>query len=371
MTESATARAAICLNMIVRNESAIIERCLAAAAAHIDCYVICDTGSIDDTVEKIRTFFAARNIPGVIAQTAFHNFEQARNYALDAARDSVLEFDYLLLCDADMELVVERPRFREELAGVPCLVTQRSVVSDFHYQNLRLVPRSSPARYRGVTHEFLDVSPADRVDFDGIWFRDHAAGANRVNKFDRDIALLTQGLEAEPDNERYVFYLANSYFDAGQPAEAVAWYEKRAQMGGWSEEIFYSSYRVGQCLQRLDRVTEMIAQYLQTYQRFPHRAEPLHALAQFYQRRSENHLAFLMADAGTRIPRPPDGALFVEAEVYTWRLTDIVAVSLYWMGRPGEAATLNRRLLEIVPEDARGRILSNLEFCETALHRGG
>ena len=31
---------AICLNMIVRNESAIIERCLAAAAGYIDCYVI-------------------------------------------------------------------------------------------------------------------------------------------------------------------------------------------------------------------------------------------------------------------------------------------------------------------------------------------
>ena len=41
------------------------------------------------------------------------------------------------------------------------------------------------------------------------------------------------------------------------------------------------------------------------------------------------------------------------------------------MGRPGEAAVLNRRLLEIVPEDTRGRILANLEFCETALNRGG
>ena len=366
-----TARPAICLNLIVRNESAIIERCLRAAAAHIDCYVICDTGSTDDTVEKIRAFFAARNIPGVMTQTTFHNFEQARNFALDAARDSELEFDYLLLCDADMELVVERLRFREELTGVPYLVTQRSVVGDFRYQNLRLVPRRSPARYRGVTHEYLDVTPAASVSFDGIWFRDHEAGANRTDKFDRDIALLAQGLQAEPDNERYVFYLANTYFDVEKPAEALAWYEKRTQMGGWSEEIFFSSYRMGGCLERLDRECEMVAQYLRTYEWFPHRAEPLHALAQFYQRRSENHLAFLFADAGGRIPPPPVGALFVETEVYTWMLTDIVAVSLYWMGRPAEAATLNRRLLEIVPEDSRSRIQTNLEFCETALRQGG
>ncbi|CAN1568330.1 hypothetical protein MCEMAEM6B_03056 [Mycobacteriaceae bacterium] len=55
--------------------------------------------------------------------------------------------------------------------------------------------------------------------------------------------------------------------------------------------------------------------------------------------------------------------------MYDWRLTDIVAVSLYWMGHPVEAATLNRRLLEIVPEDTRSRIQTNLEFCETALRR--
>ena len=71
--------ARICLNMIVKNEAAIIDRCLAAAAPHIDCYVICDTGSTDDTVERIRRFFDARGIPGEIPTTTFRNFEQARN----------------------------------------------------------------------------------------------------------------------------------------------------------------------------------------------------------------------------------------------------------------------------------------------------
>jgi tetratricopeptide (TPR) repeat protein len=355
--------------MIVKNESAIIDKCLAAATPHIDCYVICDTGSTDDTIDTIRTFFAAHNIPGVITQTTFHNFEQARNEALDAARDSDMEFDYLLLCDADMELVVERPQFREELVGQPYLVSQRNAIDDFRYQNLRLIPRERPARYRGVTHEYLDVTPAQGVSFDGIWFRDHAAGANRPNKFTRDIALLEQGLEAEPENERYVFYLANSYFDSGEPARAMTYYDKRMQMGGWSEELFYSSYRIGQCHGRLGRDGEMIARYLHTYQMFPHRAEPLHALAAYYQRQSHHQVAFLFADAGSRIPLP-EGALFVETEVYTWRLTDIIAVALYWIGRHAEAAALTRELLAVVPEHSRARIEANLEFCDTALLEG-
>ena len=69
--------ARLCLNMIVKNEAAIIERCLAALAPYIDCYVICDTGSTDDTVERIRGFLDQHGIPGVIARTTFRDFEQA------------------------------------------------------------------------------------------------------------------------------------------------------------------------------------------------------------------------------------------------------------------------------------------------------
>ena len=46
----------LCLNMIVKNESAIIERLLETVAPIIDTYCICDTGSTDDTKEKIENF---------------------------------------------------------------------------------------------------------------------------------------------------------------------------------------------------------------------------------------------------------------------------------------------------------------------------
>jgi glycosyltransferase involved in cell wall biosynthesis len=350
----------VCLNMIVKNESAIIERCLAAAAPHIDCYVICDTGSSDDTIERIGKFFDARGIPGAIPQTTFENFGQARNFALDAARDSEFVFDYILFCDADMELVVERPGYRSELNETPYSVNQRSL--GLVYRNLRLVPRDFPARYRGVTHEYCDTGIMPPL-FDGIWFRDHAAGANRPNKSVRDIELLRAGLKSEPDNERYVFYLANSYYDLGLFVDAMEWYRKRTQMGGWSEEIFYSSYRVGLCLQAEGDEAGMIMQLLATYEKFPHRAEPLHALALHYQRKAEYQLTYMLAQAGCGIPTPRSG-LFVEHEVYEWRLTDSLAVAMYWTGRHAEGAKLNRRLVDIVPEDQRARILANLEFCE-------
>src|ERR1700758_1066546 len=105
----------LCLNMIVKNEMANLERCLASVADHIDCWVIGDTGSTDGTQDFIHRFFADRGIPGELHSFPFRNFEQARNAALDCACASPLAFDYLLFDDADMELVVEDRSFRERL----------------------------------------------------------------------------------------------------------------------------------------------------------------------------------------------------------------------------------------------------------------
>ena len=53
----------LCLNLIVRDEADIIERCLASVAPQISCWVVLDTGSTDDTPMLIEQFFAASGIP--------------------------------------------------------------------------------------------------------------------------------------------------------------------------------------------------------------------------------------------------------------------------------------------------------------------
>src|SRR5215204_3703163 len=90
----ATSVKSLCLNMIVKNEMANLERCLSAVADHIACWVIGDTGSTDGTQDFIISFFAARGLPGELHSFPFENFAQARNVALSHADVSLLAYHY-------------------------------------------------------------------------------------------------------------------------------------------------------------------------------------------------------------------------------------------------------------------------------------
>ena len=59
--------------------------------------------------------------------------------------------------------------------------------------------RNAGARYRGVTHEYLEVPGGGSEQLFGIWYNDYASGSNRVDKFERDIRLLEEALKGEPD----------------------------------------------------------------------------------------------------------------------------------------------------------------------------
>jgi tetratricopeptide (TPR) repeat protein len=359
--------ARVCLNMIVKDEAAIIERCLAAVAAHIDCWVILDTGSSDATPEIIESFFAERGVPGRLVRGRFENFEQARNDALDAARGSDLEFDWILLADADMELQVEDPTWRNRLVGPACLLLQRS--GTFAYRNLRLLRRDHPARYVGVTHEYLDLGAAP-VSLNGVWFLDHAQGSSRTVKFARDIDLLTKALEAEPENARYVFYLAQSYRDSGEPAQAIECYRRRAAMGGWAEEVWYALFQIGVLGERLGAGdSHIVPAYLAAWQFRPSRAEPLVALAAYHRKTGDrHHLADLFARQALAIPLTSD-MLFVEESAYGWAALDEAAVAAYWVGDHARSAALSQKLLsrQDVPAEHRDRIVANLGHARAAV----
>lgn len=354
--------------MIVKDESAIIERCLVAAMPWIDAYAVHDTGSTDGTPELVASLMRAHGVPGEVTYGPFVNFAQARNDSLRAARAGAgRDTDYLLLCDADMELVVDDPDFRSGLDAPAYSLDQVGV--GLRYGNIRLIRSGDDTEYRGVTHEALVIPGGWATRVPGAWYRDHADGASREVKFERDLALLREALEDEPDDPRYQFYLAQTLRDMGRTDEALEAYAARARLAGWDQEVWYALHQVAVLGRaRGNTLDEVAAAFMAAYEARPSRAETLVELAGLLRESGRHALAHVFATRAVELPMTDDG-LFVSPECYGWRARDELAVSSFWVGRYAESAALNAALLadpELPPEHLP-RLERNLGFAREHL----
>ena len=137
----------------------------------------------------------------------------------------------------------------------------------------------------------------------------------------------------EPDNHRYFFYLAQSYFDGGDFAKAKEWYEKRAEKGGWEEEQWYSVMRVAMCMTNLgEKWQDTQDVFLQAYNLRHTRVEPLFNLARIHRLNGNPKLGYLFAKMGCQIPLPPNDVLFVAKDIYAWQIFDELASTAWYVG---------------------------------------
>ena len=314
----------VCLNMIVKNESKIITRLFDSVINIIDCYCICDTGSTDNTVELIKTYFENKNIPGTVVIEPFKNFAHNRNFALKSAAGMS---DYILLMDADM--ILEIKNFKKENLQMfdSCYILQGN--NDFYYQNMRIVKNNGLFSYVGVTHEYISTPSNNKllhITKDQLFIADYGDGGCKNDKFERDIKLLSEGIINEPNNsDRYHFYLANSYYDNGNFEKAIETYEKRIKIGGWDQEIWYSYYRIGLCYKKMGKIADAIFTWMNAYDFLPSRTENLYEIINHYRHISKSKLAeffYNMAkdslNKNKNVNR--DSYLFLHNDIYTYKL---------------------------------------------------
>jgi glycosyltransferase involved in cell wall biosynthesis len=354
--------------MIVKNEAAVIERCLRSVRPFIDCWSIVDTGSTDGTQRLVATNL--RDLPGQLHERPWKDFGHNRSEALALARQWA---DYCFVIDADETFEVPAGFALPALSADGYYTQHRGSASTVTFDRLQLLKSDAAWRYEGVLHEVAVCDGAHRTaSLVGPLCLGHFDGArNQVDvkeKYARDAAVLEQALEREPANARYVYYLARSYRDAGQPDKALEYFAKRADLGGWEEEVWHSLHMMGVLSAELGKYHAAVAAQLRAHQLRPQRAEALCALARLHRTREEHHLAYLFARQAARISRPND-RLFVDDSVYRWRALDELSIAAYWVGEYDESRDASGTLLqsEALPADQRARIEQNLRFAEQKL----
>ncbi len=355
----------ICLNMIVKNESKIITRLLKSVLPIIDTYCICDTGSTDNTIEVITNFFNEHNIKGKIVQEPFKNFCYNRNFAMEAA---VGLSDYLLLLDADMILQIGKNFDKNTIALCDC-ATLFQGTEDFYYHNLRICKNEGKSKYIGVTHEYMSIpneyTKRANVPRDDLFILDIGDGGSKANKYERDIALLEQGIKDEPNNERYYFYLGNSYHDSGKYNEAIPIYKKRIELGGWIEEVWYSYYRLGFCYYNLKQYNEAIGQWLEGYNLYPARIENIYEILKYYRTNSKYHNAKIFYDLAKSIINKKhniDGFLFLHKDIYTYKIDYEYTLIAAYLGNKNITNEVAHILNTCNNQAINQNVLSNYKF---------
>lgn len=348
----------LCLNMIVKNESKIITRLLDSVCTIIDTYCICDTGSTDNTIELITTYFEKKNIHGKIVSEPFKNFSHNRNVSLQNCAGMS---DYILFLDADM--MMEIKKFKKELLLNADSFSILQGNDDFFYYNMRIVRNNGLYSYSGVTHEYINT-PANNNNInlqkDVLFINDIGDGGSKDNKFDRDVALLTKGIEEEPKNDRYHFYLANSYFDSGKNNEvAITYYKKRIQLGGWFQEIWYSFYRIGLLYKRMEKMGDAIFYWLAAYECFPDRIENLYEIMQYYRIIGQCKTALVFYNLARNILDKNlnwSGYLFLQNDVYKYKLEYEYSIIASYVG----VRNINQQVVTILNKSNDGNIVNNL-----------
>lgn len=351
------------LCMIVKDEAHIIHESLTATLPLIDTYCIVDTGSSDNTIEVIKKFYEDKGIQGEVHERPWKNFGHNRSEALKLC-DS--KMDYILVIDAD-DLIAWKGDGKKQLLDV--LKTQPNVVNftirqgDLSYSRMQVFKASDGWKYVGVLHEYpSNGKPNNKLatcPSNMYMTSRRLGGRNKVSdKMKRDIAVLLKGLEEEPDNERYVFYLAQSYRDDGQIEEAVKWYKKRYEMGRWYEERYISAYNVA-------KLTHSKEWAWKAHECNPKRIECL--VSYLSHCRATNQFSrelLAMAMYASSITKPTDQHLFLENDVYDWKVWDELSIIAFYCGAKNIAKLASEKLIKDnkAPHQQMERIKNNYKF---------
>ncbi|MFF3612093.1 glycosyltransferase [Streptomyces sp. NPDC002580] len=344
----------ICLCMIVKNESAVIERCIASVRDLVDTWVISDTGSTDGTQDLIRKAFDG--IPGELHEDAWVNFGVNRTLNIERARGKA---DYLLLIDADMTIRQEGP--------LPPLTSASYMIphaGSLAYRIKRLVRGDVRWRYEGATHEYLTADVEhEQENLDALVVEHFADGGSRHDKFERDMTLLSAEIERDPTDARSTFYLAQTMRDMGRGEEAIALYERRAEMGGWGEEVYYALLQAGILKDECGDWPGAMDTLSRAWEARPQRLEACFELVSRLRKRGNYRAGHAIACAGINRVEPDD-ILFTHPWVYTWGLLFEYSVVSYWAGDSQGSLEACDRLLDIpeLPEAYRLQTVRNREF---------
>jgi glycosyltransferase involved in cell wall biosynthesis len=228
--------------MIVKNEERHIERALSWAKDIVDEQIVVDTGSTDRTVA----------LSEKLGARVFHirwtnDFSAARNYAIDQAAG-----DWILFSDADEWCAKEEAAKIPKLIGDAVAKKKNLILATLYsiddegkiadtLETTRIFANIPERRYIGKIHETL-VGP---IPFEKVLnaaeslaiLHDGYTKAEQERKWERNLTLIQEALEENPQNAELLGYLGDEWMKREEYDAARNAYQKSvAYLGNGDSE---------------------------------------------------------------------------------------------------------------------------------------
>jgi glycosyltransferase involved in cell wall biosynthesis len=398
-------RKRLVLLMIQRNESHCILECLASMAPWIDSWIIVDTGSTDDSCEKILEFFTQQKKPGVIYHHPWDfakDFDYGWNRTLLMRYFEASDYEWGWVMDADdvlngtppVDLLDQQPA---EVDG--CRVDIR--LGTLCYDRIQVFRRGRGWRYNYELHEVASLHEADPdtgeadgrqpvlaslkgdpLKSDSCWIEAGVHGHRTLNvknseeKYRRDGERCDRLLAKHPRHRRYLFYGAQSWYDTGcNYSKARELYSRHTRVSNSPEEIYLSHRRVAQCLEyeKKESVDVIIRQYLRSHESFPQRLESLMRATDLCWAAGRREEAYQLAKQGINC-QWKNTFIFSDRSIYDWEFRFRAGARATTLGHYNEGLLWSRMVLrqspDLVPKNVQDGALQNIRVCQQNLCGG-
>lgn len=233
---------------------------------------------------------------------------------------------------------------------------------EFHLDKRLLHFSTSSFNFSGHVEKLALVKDfAEKILADGPYPKEQEKPLDPIGNH---MANLLNKIKENPNHPENLFQLALAYDAEHNNEEAIKWFQARIDKGGDKVEVWGSMYKLGEIYNSMGLWNQALEWYQKAFQEFPERAEPLLKLAQHYRVRSQHNLAYLYANQGASIPRPPENSLFYSPDVYDYLFDEDLSIAAYYTSFSEEGRKAADRLIlnRGVPGALKDQTYKNMIF---------
>ncbi|QIB69610.1 glycosyltransferase [Aminipila butyrica] len=347
---------------ISKNEEDFVDRWM-DAVSEADEVIVLDTGSTDNTVEKLRS----RGAKVYEEKIAPWRFDVARNRAMEKVAsdaDICVSNDIDEVFESGWRKKLEDAWKREHTRAKYMFVWSHNEDNSINKQfPMEKIHRRHGFKWIHPVHEILQYSGLDKeasVWVPGLILHHYPDNTKPRSQY---LPLLELSVEEDPTNDRATFWLGREYMYYKKYRESIETLKKHLLLPSatWKEERSASMRFIARCYDELKVETEAISWLFRSIAECPDIREPYLALARLGYKQQNWPLVYAMVQRALAITNST-GSYLTEPESWGYSLYDLGAISTYHLGLLADSKRYAAKALSLSPHDER--LKNNLALIE-------